>query len=219
MQASAPQTPSMQALPSGRRELLTAIKKQGEARADDLAAGLGVTVSAVRQHLQGLAAEGLVTHREERNGPGRPRHLYRLTSDAEALFPKNYANLANELLGYVEEEDPAILPRAFERRAKARTARVRSRLDGMTLDEKVPLLAAILTEDGYIADCRHSDGIWTLTERNCAILAVAFRYGHACKTEFEFLRRILPEAHIERVTHIVSGDAACAYRITPKDPS
>ena len=60
---------------------------------------LGVTASAVRQHLTGLVASGLVTHSELKGAPGRPKHVYHLTPAAEALFPKTYSELTNELLG------------------------------------------------------------------------------------------------------------------------
>ena len=70
--------PALAELPATRRALLIALRKRGEARAEELAEQLDITVSAVRQHLQGLAAADLVAHREERAGPGRPRHVYRL---------------------------------------------------------------------------------------------------------------------------------------------
>src|SRR5690554_3578114 len=66
-------------LPATRREILQTIKRHGEARAEDIASELGITVSGVRQHLTGLEAMALVEHRELKSGPGRPRFLYRLT--------------------------------------------------------------------------------------------------------------------------------------------
>ncbi|HKG02618.1 MAG TPA: helix-turn-helix domain-containing protein, partial [Conexibacter sp.] len=51
--------PALAELPATRRALLIALRKRGEARAEELAEQLDVTVSAVRQHLQGLAAADL----------------------------------------------------------------------------------------------------------------------------------------------------------------
>ena len=47
-------------IPSSRRSLLETLKRRGEARVDEFAESLGVTVSAVRQHLSALQAEGWV---------------------------------------------------------------------------------------------------------------------------------------------------------------
>ena len=203
-------------LPTTRRALLLTLKKRGEATIDELAAALAVTPSAVRQHLTGLAGDGFVARREVRSGPGRPRHVWSLAPGAEQLFPKTYGALTNELLSFVEDEDPALLERVFERRREARTERARERLAGLDLDRSVQELARILDEDGYLADAeRQPDGSWRIVEHNCAILAVATRYGQACGAELAFIRDVLPGATVERVAHLLSGSHVCAYEVRP----
>jgi DeoR family suf operon transcriptional repressor len=206
---------ALRTLPSSRRSLLRFIKEKGEAGADDLAAALDVTVSAVRQHLAGLEADGLVTHREERIGPGRPRHLYFLTEAGELLFPRAYGELASELLDYVAAEDPELVERVFERRRGRRVAAATTRLAGKSLAEQVQELTEILDADGYLATCEEIDGGWRIVEHNCAILAVAARYGTACGTELDFIREVLPGASVERVAHLMAGGHVCAYEVRP----
>jgi DeoR family suf operon transcriptional repressor len=210
--------PVLAELPPTRRSLLVTLRKRGEARAEELAQELGVTVSAVRQHLQGLAAADLVVHRDERSGPGRPRRSYALGPAAEALFPKAYGELTLELLDHLADEDPGVVRRAFERRRDARVARVQARLEGLPFEQRVAEVAKVLDEDGYLADlARTDDGEgFLLREHNCAILAVARRYGHACSTEISFLREVLPGATVTRVSHILSGQHACIYEVRPE---
>src|SRR6266496_5598968 len=136
--------PTLASLPATRRALLIALKKKGEAGVEDLARALEITVSAVRQHPAGLATAGFVTHRAVTKGPGRPRHIYRLSPGAEALFPKYYSELTNELLSYVEDEDPEVLERIFERRRRRRVDGARARLGGKRFSDKVAELARIL---------------------------------------------------------------------------
>jgi DeoR family transcriptional regulator, suf operon transcriptional repressor len=207
--------PALAELPPTRRALLVALRKRGEARAEELAAELEVTVSAVRQHLQGLAAADLVAHRVDRPGPGRPRHVYRLAPAAEALFPRAYGELTVELLDYIGDENPELVARAFERRRRARVERTRARLDGLDFDARVAEIARVLDEDGYLADVEPlDDGAgWQIREHNCAILAVAQRYGHACGAEIAFLREALPDADVTRVSHILTGAHACTYEV------
>jgi len=199
-------------------ELVTALKHAGEATADELAARLEVTVSAVRQQLDGLAADGLVAHRARSRGRGRPTHLYRLTRAAEPLFPKTYGGLTNELLGYVADADPSLVDDVFDRRRQRRYEGAQARL--ATVDDdfaaRVAELARILDDDGYLASFEAvPDGSFRIVEHNCAVLDVAERYGQACSSEIAFLRQTLPDARIERVSHMIAGAHACAYEITP----
>jgi DeoR family transcriptional regulator, suf operon transcriptional repressor len=220
------ETDTLDTLPATRRAMLDALKRQGEARADELASALGITVSAVRQHLAALHADGLVTHTEVRAGPGRPHHKYRLSEQGDNLFPRRYAQVVTDLLVEAEAEDPAIVERMFARRRDRRVERAKERLAGKDLAEQVAELTRVLDEDGYLAECvEQGDGTFRIVEHNCAILAVASRYGAACGTELEFIRQVLPGARVERVAHLLSGGHVCAYEVspvskrTPKKPS
>jgi len=209
-------TATLDTLPATRRALLDAIKRQGEARADELAAKLGITVSAVRQHLSALQADGLVEHREVRAGPGRPHHDYRLSERGDNLFPRRYASIVTDLLVEAEAEDPALVERMFERRRVRRVERAKERLEGKSFPERVAELTRVLDEDGYLAEVvPQDDGAFRIVEHNCAILAVASQYGVACGTELEFIREVLPDARVERVAHLLSGGHVCAYEVSP----
>jgi DeoR family suf operon transcriptional repressor len=200
-----------------RRAILLCIKKRGEARAEDLAAALGITPSAVRQHLSGLLGEGLVAVREQRGGAGRPKFFYSVTQAAEPLFPKTYGELTNELLDYLDDEEPEMVERMFDRRRGRRADAARSRLAGKSFEARVAELARILDEDGYLASVERSDdGVWRIVEHNCAILEVALRYGQACSSEIGFLREVMPDAVIDRVSHMASGQHHCAYEVRPR---
>jgi DeoR family suf operon transcriptional repressor len=204
----------------GRRGVLDALKRDGEATVDELAKRLGITVAGARQHLSALVDEELVTTREVPRADGergRPRLLYRLTARTEPLFPKAYDELANELLRHVAAEDGELVGRVFERRRDARVAAARRRLGDGPLRDRVAELTAILDEDGYLAEWQELDGgRFLIIEHNCAILVVAQRHPEACRSEIEFLQTVLPDAHVERVSHIVAGAHQCGYLVTPR---
>lgn len=210
------------AMPATRRAVVEHLKHAGEATAETVAESLGVTVGAVRQQLAILDASGLIAHRDERTGPGRPRRHYCLTPAAEGLWPKRYGHLTNQLLGFFEQNGPGLVDQAFEQRRRQRVDNARRRLAGKAFAERVRELTAILDEDGYMADCQEAaPGVWLIAEHNCAILDVAARYRIACNSEIAFLREALPDARIERVQHIASGGHMCAYevrQITPEGP-
>jgi DeoR family suf operon transcriptional repressor len=203
-------------------ELVGALKHAGEATADELATELGVTVSAVRQQLDGLAVEGLVAWRPQARGRGRPTHVYRLTRAAEPLFPKAYGGLTTELLGYVADADPSLVDDIFDRRRQRRLAGAQARLAPLAGDfaARVAELARILDDDGYLASFEAlPDGSFRIVEHNCAVLDVAERYGQACSSEIAFLRQALPDAHVERVSHMMAGAHSCAYHVVLAAPT
>lgn len=212
-----PLPPALASMPESRREILQFLKRQGSARAEEIAVHIGITASGIRQHLTALERDGLLAFRERRDGPGRPKHVYALTELADALFPRRYDDLTNELLSYLEDEGPEMVERLFDRRAGRRLEAAQRRLAGLALAAKVKELAAILDEDGYLADLEaRPDGSYVVTEHNCAVLCVARRYGQACTSELEFLRAALPEAEVERVAHMLAGAHVCAYEIKPR---
>jgi DeoR family transcriptional regulator, suf operon transcriptional repressor len=203
-----------------QRTVLYALKRRGEATVDDLAESLGITVSGARQHLAALTQLGLVdAHQvpaEGAGGRGRPRLCYRLTPAAEGLFPKAYGELTNELLSYVADEDGTLIDRIFVRRRDHRIDAAKARLAGQrTMAGRVRELTRILDEDGYLAEAEDlGGGRYRITEHNCAVLSVARNYPSACSSEIEFIRAVLPEASVERVSHIIAGQHHCAYLLT-----
>jgi DeoR family transcriptional regulator, suf operon transcriptional repressor len=211
-------SPTLAAMPETRRTMLNALKKRGELRAEELAEIGGITASGTRQHLQALEADGLVTHLEQREGRGRPKHVFKLTPAADALYPRTYSELTNELLEYVQDDDPELLERIFKRRMKRRLERTQLRLKPLKSPEaRLRELTKILDEDGYLADFEViNNGKFRITEHNCAIHAIALRYGQACSTELEFLRLALPGSKVERVAHMIAGSHVCAYEVTVK---
>ncbi len=195
----------------GQRSVLAVLKESGPSTVDDVATALTITVSGARQQLTALVDEGLV-RAEEIPEPrrGRPRLRYSLTERAEPLFPMAYGELANELLTYLT---PDAEDELFECRRDARIERARARLRG-DLRSRVRELAKILDEDGYLATWEKvGKDTYRIIERNCAIFAVARRHPAACRSEIEFLQAVLPDASVERVSHIVNGAHQCAYEV------
>ena len=205
-------------LPAGRRAVLYAVRRRGEATAEQVAEQLDITVSGARQHLTALAKDGLVESAELPSPEGRRGRrtlVYSATSDADAFFPKAYGELTNELLGYVADTDRDLLDTLFAKRREARIEGARARLASKrTLRAKVAELTRILDEDGYLASWEQVEpGVFRIVEHNCAIWAVAQRYGQACTSELDFIRAALPDADVDRVQHMVAGAPHCAYEV------
>ena len=208
-------------LPTTRRAILNLLKRNGPLDASAVADALGLTAAAVRLQLSRLEEDGLLAHTDEvPEGArrGRPRHVYDLTSAAEALYPKRYGDLTTELLGYLGGPDDARVDELFEQRRRRRVAGALPRTADLPFDEQVAALTAILDEDGYLAEAeRLPDGSWRITEHNCAILTVAHGFSQACTSELAFIREALPGATVRRVAHLMDGAHVCAYVVSPPE--
>ncbi len=201
-------------LSEARRDVLYAVRRRGEATVEQVADALAMSISGARQHLAALRDAELVSDRElAPEGRGRPRRVHRVTAQGDDLFPKAYGELTNELLGFLDADLEREL---FDRRRAGRIERAERRLDGLDLAGRVDELARILDEDGYLATSRHrDDGTFDIVEHNCAIAAVAAAHPDACRSELEFIRTVLPDATVDRISHIVSGATECGYRVVP----
>jgi len=222
MSTTTPPADRAPTLPAGRRAVLYALRRRGEATAEQLAEQLEMTVSGARQHLSALTRDGLVDATERpAEGPRRGRRtlVYSVTPAADTLFPKAYGELTNELLGYLTEQDAGVVDDLFARRREHRIEGAKRRLaPRRSLGAKVTELTRILDEDGYLATSeRVAPRVYRIVEHNCAIWAVAQRYGQACTSELDFIRAVLPEATVERVQHMVAGARRCAYEVRARD--
>jgi predicted ArsR family transcriptional regulator len=198
--------------------ILIQLKTRGPAETLALAGALGISRQAALQHLERLAAEGLVDHSDERRGVGRPRRTWRLTEAAQARFPDTHAQLTVELLDAVRAEfGEAGVERLIARR-EAQTAKAyRTALaPAADLQARVARLAELRTAEGYMADWTPDPGGgFLLVENHCPICAAAAACQGFCRAELEVFRHALgPDVAIERCDHILAGARRCAYRIT-----
>jgi DeoR family suf operon transcriptional repressor len=197
-----------------QRHVLEVLKRHGEVTPDELAVALQISSSAVRQHLAALRTAGLVVSRKDHGHAGRPAERYRATTLAEPLFANTDDRLPIELLEHMEAEEPELIGRVFDRRRRQMVADAENRLAGRTVGEQVAILTELLDEQGYLADFEAvTAGHFRINLHNCAIWAVANRYPQACAAELDYLRALIPEASVQRVTHKTNGAHTCAYDI------
>jgi predicted ArsR family transcriptional regulator len=198
-----------------RRKIVLALKQHGGLTAAELAEMLGITSMGVRRHLTTLERDKLVRYELVQRGKGRPSYVYRLSPQAENLFPKNYAALANELLSYLaNDEGENTVIQLFERRAERRIRNAQAQLAGKSFPERIQGLARILTSEGYLAEWdQENENTFWLREHNCAVHDVAHEFSAACNSEISFLEAVLPDARVSREHHMMGGELMCAYRI------
>lgn len=203
-----------------RRTLIDLLKRRGPSDAAALAAALGVTAMAVRQHLYELQADGLVQFEEQPRPVGRPAKLWRLTAGADSFFPDGHADLTVGLIGAMTAAfGEAGMDRLLAVRSEAQVAAYRARLAGVAdLGGRLAALAAARTEEGYMAEVvapATPDGAWLLAENHCPICHAAAACTGLCRMELEVFAAVLgPDVAVARTDHILAGARRCAYQVT-----
>jgi predicted ArsR family transcriptional regulator len=204
----------------GRSAVLELLKREGPVSSEALAARLGVTAMAVRQHLAGLEVAGLARSESPPSGRGRPAKLWQATGTADAHFPDSHAALAADLLVQMKK---AFGDEGLDRLLRLRTAdqekSYRARLDEkVSLKSRLQTLARIRTDEGYMAEVRRDPetGGWLFVENHCPVCAAARLCTGLCREELALFERVLGSGvKVERISHIIAGAGRCAYRVTP----
>lgn len=204
---------------STREHLLDVLKRRGgDLTTRELADAVSLSAMAVFRQLSALEAEGLVYSHRCRQGKGRPAKHYFLTQRGHESFERTYSELALDLLKSLKAADsPGAVDAVLEHRRKARLASGRKRVNGTSLESRVRALAAVLTEEGFMADAeRVEDGVYRLRLMNCAVERVARQFPGLCSCEAMLIEE-LTGAEVTRERHLLRQDAFCSYLIRDRD--
>lgn len=203
---------------STRAYILHLLKTKGALSTKELTDELGITVMAVRRHIQSLERDNLITAKTVRQTMGRPTAVYSLTEQADGHFPRKYHSLTLELLTELEEhfgEDA--VDQLFEGRKNKLQKKYDSSMDGKDFSERVSTLAAIQNENGYMVELEKlNDEEFVIKENNCPIEQVATKYQHACQCELQLFESLLGDAEISRTDCLAQGGQRCTYSIKQK---
>ena len=201
--------------------LLMALKMRGPQTSAVLGGALGITGEAARQQLLRLEEQGMVVSRSEARGVGRPVAVWHLTDAAASRFPDAHAQLTVDLIGTVRAElgEAAVSTIIAARERDTKATYLEAMAESASLPDRIARLAAIRTEEGYMAEwAEAADGTYVLAENHCPICAAATACQDFCRAELSVFRDVLgAEVRIEREEHIVKGARRCAYRITPAE--
>lgn len=201
--------------------LLLSLKTRGAQETRALAGQLGVSRQAALQALERLAAEGLVTHVDQKRGVGRPRRLWSLSEKGHARFPDTHAQLTLEMLDAVRAEfGEAGIDKLIARRERAAEVAYASALaPAEGLEARIARLAELRAAEGYMAEWRKVGNGWLLIENHCPICAAAAACQGFCRAELALFQAALGDGvSVARTDHILAGARRCAYRITVAPP-
>ncbi len=193
-----------------RSDILEVLRRK-EASVDDLSAQVGISSTAIRQHLAILARDGLLARRPMHEKVGRPKVFYSLSAKAEEHFPKAYYKFLTWVIADIlAREGPDAVRALMGRLGTQHAARFRERVGH---DGNVQELVKLLNELGCYAELTIEDGQTILKEYNCLIYEVAMEFGDiVCAFNEKFIETLL-DRRVAMTNCIARGDRYCSYII------
>lgn len=203
-----------------RRRLLLRhlLRNKTGASVDELAQVLGVTRTAVRQHLAASMRDGLVTRGMERPSGGRPHQLYVLTEAGKEDFPRHYAWFAQLLVEAIAGEHGAAgLRTRLGRIAGTVVAQLRQRApERGNRRERVKQLSALMDELGYDArTTRDVGGAPTIEADNCVFHELAKKNPVICQFDLAVLSGYT-HSKVDLHECMARGGHVCRFRFVPR---
>lgn len=199
-----------------QRHLLLMLKRRGPSTTAELAAEFDLAQGTLREHLNSMDARGLIERAgTRRDGPGRPRVVYRLSEAGESLFPSNEAELLAALVQYMLASGQGdLVDRFFQRRGELAYAEAAPGLEDLPAEDREREARRILKAAGFMPELIRDEatGETILQLCNCPLKSVIAVSRRPCAAEEELVARLV-DARIERFAYMPDGDDSCSYRI------
>jgi len=183
-----------------------------------MAAGLGVTDTAIRNRLTRLVAASLVERHAEHRGRGRPRHVYEVRAFAQKQLGQNYADLAlvlwEELMSTVEDRR---LRRLLFARVTDRLAAIyRRQVSGAEWEGRLVQLTGVLHDRGVEAEvARDAGGLMpVLRQHSCPYYELAEADRAICALERKMFEKVLGRS-LRLSQCRLDGDRVCDFQAKP----
>jgi predicted ArsR family transcriptional regulator len=184
-----------------------------------LTESLGLSAQAVRHHLDGLRADGLIDVRQERHGVGRPAMLFFATERGEDTGGRTYVQLLSRMFRHLEKLDGTLVSGAsgqevvkqvFSGIAAEVAADHKSEVRGETLDQRVEEVSRALQAEGIVDGWAQDGEAFHLVNGECPYLRLAEMSDAACNADRQSIE-LLIGADVEQTRRIVDGAPICEY--------
>jgi DeoR family transcriptional regulator, suf operon transcriptional repressor len=185
---------------------------------DELIATLGLSRTAINQHLMVLERQGYVSKAAPRKTGGRPQHVYVLTESGTNLFPKQYSWFSTLLIQTLREElgEEKASQYMYNLGVK-KSAMLIPRLVGKNRVERIAEIVKIMNETGFLArtvDPTEPDKLPRVECKNCVYHDLSKDYPEVCRFDVGFLSGLMG-AEVEQQSCMQRGGQSCRFRFVP----
>lgn len=182
---------------------------------DELAGKLDLTDNAIRAHLLTLERDGLVRQSGLRRGPRKPHFTYALTPEADALFPKAYDALLNQLIAVLKNRlEPAEIEEVLREVGRA-IASGAPEGEGADLEKRIHTAVRVLETIGGATEVEYGDDKIVIRGHGCPLAAAVSVHPEVCHLAETLVAEIVKvpvKEHCDR-----SGSPKCRFEISPEE--
>lgn len=195
------------------------LEHQNGATLDELATELGITKTAVKDHLLKVEALGFLSFIDSKGAVGRPRRRYLLSQEGHDAFPKQYSWLSNILLellaqDFGKEEIALLMVKLADKVALPMKSKFSS---ADSTPELLSKISITLNELGYRTGVKQSDlrkGA-IIEATNCVYHAVAKEHPELCGFDIRFIENI-SGLDVKLESCIARGGTVCRFCLRKK---
>lgn len=175
---------------------------------------LGVTSTAVRQRLQRLLGQELISRDTSGSGRGRPRHEYRLTDKGQRTAGSNFGDLALALWQEIRSIDVPEVRRGLLQRIATRMAEMYAgRIQGDNAVDRMKSLAELFGGDRQVPFQVQSDGgLPVLNALSCPYPDLAEQDRSICSMERMMFAELLGDS-VKLSQCRLDGDTCCTFAV------
>ncbi len=204
----------MSALDSKDREILEHLHRIGEANVQELCDVLGVTRNAIRQRISRLEAFGLLVSEQQSQSRGRPKNVYRVTTEGLHSLGEDYRELAVVFWEAIVGLTDSVVKEQLISQVRDRLAdRFRRKLtETSSAGERLDQLADEMKLSGFNVESDHSAALPILRETNCPFPMLADVDETICQVERQVLEQVLG-AKVEFKNRCRDGHHCCEFEI------
>jgi predicted ArsR family transcriptional regulator len=195
------------------------LEHKSGATLDELVNAVGLSRTAVNQHLIALESAGHIRKGEPRKTGGRPQHVYMLTEDGtNFFFPKQYSWFSKMLLDTLRQQVGTAQVEQFMYDLGVKwSAGLIPRLVGKNRTERIDEIVKIMNETGFMAKTTtpaESGKLPRVECRNCVYHDLSKNYPEVCRFDVGFLSGLMG-AEVEHQSCMQRGGEACRFRFIP----
>jgi DeoR family transcriptional regulator, suf operon transcriptional repressor len=191
------------------------LERRAGATLEELVAAIGLSRTAVNQHLTALESEGHIRKATPRKTGGRPQNVYVLTEEGANRFPKQYSWFSKLLIQTLREEmgEERLSRYMFDLGVKL-SAGLIPRLVGKNRAERIVEIVNVMNESGFVARTlspADSEKLPRVECKNCVYHDLSKDYPEVCRFDIGFLSG-LTGAEIEHQACMQRGADSCRFR-------
>ena len=212
----------MNALHANQKRILEYLLDHSDgATIEALGSHLGITKTAVKEHILKIEHLGYLTYKDISGAIGRPKRYYILSNSGHEAFPRQYSWLSNILLELLaknmgKESVSKIMDELAQKVSDSMQARFEQASSSSDLLVEIN---KALNELGYRSTIKQKDlrkGA-VLEATNCVYHSVAKEHPVLCKFDIQFIKKASGGMNVSLESCIAKGDSVCRFCIRKKD--